>query len=456
MNRVLALSLFLLQGIPVQQGGTVTGFLRDEQGAPVPGVRVAAMAKSGIAEEALGGAMSGLAETDELGRFILENIPPGRYSIAAGRLDRQTYHPGTPSADEATVFTIAPGTVIEGVLFVLVSASFGRAAINPLAPAVMLGIAEIPLKVAAEAGGKFPLSANGKFVTVRVSATAAPSARTAPVDSAVVTVPGPVTSDYRVGVVNLPDNWVVKSINYGATDITRGTFRLIPANFSNDPAAPLLPQGLVSVVLAPPGPVTPPLPVSITLGRSGSAAPVAGVNVTGRSGSTGGRLISISGSPGTFFSDGTFELAGVLPGRHVIITTSNPSRPMAAIVAVGDQSLQNIELTEIPLIPVEARQKEPLPLGDLIPGTTMPLARLSVTIIEEVSGQVVSDGELIVKTADFSRTIRPERSGQFEPLHMLPGKYDLTFQSFGHTSTNETIVVEDKDTALVVKLRKLY
>src|SRR5262245_63753255 len=95
MSLLLSL-LLLLQGIPVQQGGSVTGILRDKTGMPLQGVRVAAVAKAGTPEEAVGGlAMAGLAETDEAGRFTLENIPPGRYIIAAGRLDRQTFYPGT-------------------------------------------------------------------------------------------------------------------------------------------------------------------------------------------------------------------------------------------------------------------------------------------------------------------------------------------------------------------------
>ena len=98
MLSTLLCVFLLLQGIPIQQGGKVTGTLRDNQGTPLPGVRMAAVTRSAAIEEApTGVAMAGLAETDELGRFTLEDIPPGRYSIAAGRLDLQTYYPGTHS-----------------------------------------------------------------------------------------------------------------------------------------------------------------------------------------------------------------------------------------------------------------------------------------------------------------------------------------------------------------------
>ncbi len=96
MLGVLVSLTLLIQGIPVQQGGTVTGVLRDSQGNPLAGVRMAAVAHASSIEETItAAAMAGLAETDEQGRFTLENIPPGRYSIAAGRLDLQTYYPGT-------------------------------------------------------------------------------------------------------------------------------------------------------------------------------------------------------------------------------------------------------------------------------------------------------------------------------------------------------------------------
>src|SRR5262245_51801407 len=127
MSLLLA-GLLLLQGIPVQQGGTVTGILRDATGRPIEGVRVAAVAKAGTPEEALGAAaMAGLAQTDAQGRFTLENVPAGRYVIAAGRLDRQTYYPGTSRQEDATVVTITPGVVIPQINFVLADTSQGRA-----------------------------------------------------------------------------------------------------------------------------------------------------------------------------------------------------------------------------------------------------------------------------------------------------------------------------------------
>jgi hypothetical protein len=119
----LLLSLALaLQGIPVQaqQAGRVSGVLKDTQGKPIPGIRMAAIARPQSLDEAVtSAAMSSLAETDEQGRFTLESIPPGRYYIAAGRLDAQTYYPGTVDMATAKEVAITPGSTVSGIDFTL-------------------------------------------------------------------------------------------------------------------------------------------------------------------------------------------------------------------------------------------------------------------------------------------------------------------------------------------------
>ena len=467
MSLRLAL-LLLVQGIPVQQGGTVTGTLRDATGRPLEGVRVAAVAKAGTPEEALGAAaMAGLAQTDAQGRFTLESIPPGRYVIAAGRLDRQTYYPGTSRQEDATIVTISPGVAIPGINFVLADTSLGRAGPGDPALTILLSsvAADIPVTVAGENGGKFPLTAKGTLVTVVVGSTSSFTTSSMPVDGSVLSVRGPVTSDFRVSVTNLPDTYVVKSITYGTRDITRGTFQLTPANFSisqNSGAPPqLLLQGLVAgaaanMTIPGPTPATPPSPLSIILGRS-TSSPSAGAVVSGQTGSPMRRMVDISGKPGTFFSDGTFEFREVPPGRHLITASGGTSRPMAAIVVVGDQSVNNVELREIPLIPpgAPAHQSE-LSVGTYKPGSTIPLVRVTGTILEEMSRMPLDDGQLIIRYGDLARTYTIDKEGHFDALYLLPGKYDLTIQAFGHSTRTTEIDATDKDMTLELTTRKLY
>src|SRR5215831_4254057 len=80
----------------ITAGGSVTGTVRLTGGAPAAGVRVMAMVAPGAGR---GGGQSSvlasLAETDKNGRYELENIPPGRYFIAAGQVASPTFYPGT-------------------------------------------------------------------------------------------------------------------------------------------------------------------------------------------------------------------------------------------------------------------------------------------------------------------------------------------------------------------------
>jgi hypothetical protein len=69
------LSLFLLvQGIPIQaqQSGTISGVLKDSEGNPVHGIRLAAVARPDSPLEAFtSSVMASFAETDAQGRFTL-------------------------------------------------------------------------------------------------------------------------------------------------------------------------------------------------------------------------------------------------------------------------------------------------------------------------------------------------------------------------------------------------
>ena len=108
--------------------------------------------------------MAGVAETDIEVKFVLENVPPFKYVVAAGRLDLQTYYPGTQTFADATVVTIVPEAAVSGINFVLKDTSFVRAA-NSFG---MVGSIQtsIPVKVIVENGGKLPIS-SGKFVSIR-------------------------------------------------------------------------------------------------------------------------------------------------------------------------------------------------------------------------------------------------------------------------------------------------
>jgi len=87
------------------QTGSITGTVRMANGAPASGVRVTAM-REDTTDAALR-AMSSLTQTDSTGRYHLDNVPAGRYYIAAGRVDLPTYYPGTLDMTQGTTISIS-------------------------------------------------------------------------------------------------------------------------------------------------------------------------------------------------------------------------------------------------------------------------------------------------------------------------------------------------------------
>ena len=219
--------LLLLQGIPVQptQTGTVTGILRASDGKPAVNERVTAIPQVEFAGEAADGAtLSSLAVTDEQGRYTLENIPPGRYYIAAGRLDLQTYYPGTQAMNAGLPVQIAPGAKLEKIDFTLNSASAGRSITSGFAnaPAFI-----VPLDIRIENGGKVPLSSGGKFTAIKLTSVTGSVAVSAPLDGGISLPPG--GADYRITFEGLPADYKVKTMTYGATALIDGLLKITTA-----------------------------------------------------------------------------------------------------------------------------------------------------------------------------------------------------------------------------------
>src|SRR5262252_2758482 len=189
---------------------------------------------------------------------------------------------------------------------------------------------------------------------------------------------------------------------------------------------------------------TPPSTLTITLGEVAKPS-TGGVRVSGRTGSRDTRRVYISGTPGIVFADGSFEFRDVPPGRH-LIASIGATRPFAAVVAVGDKNVEGIELKEAFLLPDDARfPKDPLPAGNYAPGTIVPPVRLSGTVVEEVSRKPITEGEIILRNGDATRTATLDSEGRFEFSPLLPGNYDLRLQIFGHGTVGPTVNIDDKD-----------
>ena len=457
---VLLLSLTLLfQDIPAKpaESGTIIGTLKTELGTPAVGVRVAAMAvpESAAVISSLS-ALASIGETDAQGHFHLENIPQGRYYVTAGRVDYPTYFPGTQDITAGRIVAVKPGDSIPGIDFVMSSIavrplgnSFGSTSI----PLIAIGI-----NVSVEDGGLVPVFSTAGFTTLRFIRTLDGQTTSMPINSssvsvAVATGPAP---EFRVSVENLPNGYALKSILYKATDITNGTLRLSPV------ATP--PTGtngsttfstIVSMINSTvPGAVfvnmAAPLPtetVSITLTASPSTRNGVGVRVTGKAKNSEIRSVYISGTPGIFYSDGSFEFRGVLPGRHTISTPDNPSssQPLATTIIIGNQDLAGIELHDTPVLPLNVvTPKPPEPSGSRAPGFVVLPAAIQGRVVDEMTREPIVAG-MVFLTGHYGSSIQLDKDGRFEFPKLSPGSYQMEIHPFGHLDIRKTIVVGEED-----------
>jgi hypothetical protein len=141
------------------QPGTIAGQVVSSNGTPSAGVRVVAIA----ARKDPSGAefVAGLAQTDSAGRYLLEEIPPGRYWIGAGTLQSPVFHPGVPTSSKATVVTVNAGSRITGMDFAIV-----RTAFNVTGRVVSEDGVSLPGRLILNGGGRqvnAPIAADGTF-----------------------------------------------------------------------------------------------------------------------------------------------------------------------------------------------------------------------------------------------------------------------------------------------------
>ena len=106
------IAAFLIQAPPAVhlQGGTVIGFLRTNEGAPMSSVRVAVVPADGTDA---GDVLQAIVQTDGNGQYRMESVPPGRYHIMTGRMDSPLFHPGVDDVRRATTIVVADGETTE-------------------------------------------------------------------------------------------------------------------------------------------------------------------------------------------------------------------------------------------------------------------------------------------------------------------------------------------------------
>jgi hypothetical protein len=472
MILALLVSMLLLQ-VPTlpSQSGVVTGSVKGPDGKAAVGVRVAAVNQpESLTDAATPGAMIRIAETDAEGRYLLDTIPQGRYYIAAGRVDQPTYYPGVREMGRATIVSVMPGITVSGIDFTLNQASAGRATagatagvlINP--QIVQLSSIDIPLLVRVENGGRVPVSSGGKVTTLRFSGT--PVSRQVPLASPSIEAFGP-PGDYNVDISYLPPGYFVESITYGSASLTKEPLKLTSADFpptnptGGDPTRVLAIVNGILYSAAPSTTVKPARPTStliVTLKTVSRPAPTAAeVRIRGQipqSPVGPRRTVYASGIPGTVYADGTFEIEGLAPGLHTVISLDDPAL-FGAVVAVGTRDVEGVTLSPISLLPDNVRTaRPPEPLGDNRIGATVKVPSVRGQVLDETTQQPLTTGRVRIYGVGQYKDYPIGSDGRFEIPGLFPGTYTLDVASTDHFLVTETVSVYRDDTVLRFEMRR--
>jgi len=464
--------LLLTQGIPALagQGGSISGTVKDAAGIPAAHVRVAAMVRPDSLQDSVSVAsFASLTETDDLGRYRLENISPGHYFIVAGRVDLPTYFPGKLEMKDGTDILITAGTLLSGIDFALNDRSTGRMSSGIGSIATAPSGWEIPIRITVEDRGKLPVSSPNGVPKVRLTRVSDGVITDARWDSTSIFMPLAPTSEFQVSLVDIPEGYTLRSITSDSVDLRSNPLKLPPINSApaaqislstsagNISVQPMQLANLLTVFLTS-GPQRT-AAISITLTKEVGQATASGVSITGKS-NFRIESIDISGKPGMLYSDSTFEFRGIAAGVHNIV-----GHPLAAIpghtttgasIVVGDRDLTGIELEEIvetPLTPSE----NPTPPIRRAPGQIR-LASVHGNVRDEVSGLAVAKGRSTTGSVTVNNDYMPytiNDDGEFVIPHLLPGNYRLNVFVFGYGSYTKSITIGDEDVRVDILVHEI-
>ena len=173
--RALLLAMLLFQvGNAVRfPTGTITGEIRESDGGVAAGVRVAVTPESNPDN-----VMVRIGQTDASGRYLLDNVAPGRYFVVAGVRAVQTYYPGVKNASEARAIVVIVGSTTPAVNFQLAKPTFVRVSAHlsgmpPGAPDGLFMGMLIPVSetgTAARKGINVDIPSDGNFTFPQVTA----------------------------------------------------------------------------------------------------------------------------------------------------------------------------------------------------------------------------------------------------------------------------------------------
>jgi len=462
MLGILVHIILLLQGIPPlpNTSGTVTGVLTTDAGRPAVGVRVAVMEQPvSLADVTVAAALVSIGETDDAGRFRLENVPTGRYYISAGRVEMPTFFPGTLEIAAGRIITVAAGATVADVNFRLKDVSDrGVETIN--------AVLRIPLRIQMNEARLPIFSDVGK---VRLRLTHLPDGKRTDysIDEPSVTLPI-AAGEYEVGVDNLPNDVTLNELRFGSTNLRNARLKVSLADLPDPDAGELVTltdtQTGIIIQRRLQGPAASStsgvsygsitskseltLSISANSVRDTPAYGVSGVKVSGKV-FPGQEEAYISGKPGRLYADGTFEFRNVTPGRHIVFTLgrSATSRQLSALINVGNVDVDNLQLQDTITLPLDVMSPAANQAGLQVEGSNASLHTMKGHVVSEATRLPVAG---IVTMLGFNRSITYSlpADGEFEIPDLLPGSYGLKIETFDRATLTRTIVVGDKDVEL--------
>jgi hypothetical protein len=462
MKAVLLGFILFTQGVITQapaDSGTVTGVVKTSSGAPAAGVRVSAMARqsnppSKPSDATAEVSTSSLTQTDEQGRYRLENIPSGSYVIAAGRVALPTYYPATLDMTKGTTVSVAASAVVANINITMDDASI-RPSDSATDVSDVAGLT-LPVQVRMEGDAKQPVFADGRSVVVRFNRTKDGSISESPLNASILNLPVPKSLpgyEYRVTVENLPGGYVVKSMVQDGVNLLNNTLKITAKNFvqAEIPVyGAALPGAMLDKVRIAYGAGGPMIPMEITLAGA-NPGPAAGIRVRGKIPSGGNWELALEGSSPVLFADGSFECRGVSPGRHVILLQDKlvtPLRVLAASIVVGDKDLNDVMVDDIVVMPKEIQFPGRTPSS----GTVIPLASIRGRVSDNSTKNPVLGGSVTLSGASKA-TFPIDSEGLFQIPGLLPGTYDLTVEGSRHAAVRQVVLVGDEDVTLNVAVQ---